>query len=489
MKENNINNKDNSNVEVSIVKIENKINEILDEYMSTINSFRSSKGTFNSKYLSYRPWIQLDLEGNISLNMKYINPNLTTESIDKFDINSIKESDAVVVKRNIKKLEKMLFHKLPVNNRVASDEGKNITSIISINNGEFNLIVDVLSSHRVKYTEFVPGSGSKFNKESDKAIAKTEGNFNGITVKSTVVSEIDFLSNLTTHDKNSALDNINKAYSSMNELPKQLYRILVDKYIRLKANNMLNGSNAYISLEDIHFNYRQLIGGGETGRSIKKDARAQYMEALKELEKYTVEIDFSNASQHLIKYSGIRKKKRIISNSKLVVVTSILTNKDLDKNTRASDSNDIVGFYYQLGEVGDLYLDEYKSITQFNYAYPRLALNLDTRTHSAALNICEYIAYEHRLRLNKKNPELFVSMEKLLSISNYDLDYSRFKRSIERFIGNQLKKAVDVLTESKTISSVEIPEKLSAKDKGYLSEIYVKFTLNYTDEVINSILK
>lgn len=472
---------------VSILEIENKMKDILDKYLFTIKKFKNNKGVLNSKYISYRPWIEVGENNNLTLNFKFINPNVTIEDIKKFDLKLLDDINIDKVKRNTKKLEKLLFLNYPANNRVTSNDGKNISSIIAINNGEFNIIVNGLSPRELKFTEIQSDSGSKFKVAENKAISSFQNTFNGVTVRATHTTNIDFISNLSNDDKFTALENINRAYKDMSELPKQLYRILVDKYIRMKVSGTLKDSNAYISIADIHFNYRQNIGGGESGKSIKKETKEQYMHALNELQKYTVDVDFSQASLHLKKYSGVRKNKKIVSNSKLVVVTSIL--RASDNNTIGNSADDIIGFYYQLGEIGNIYLNEYKNMTQLNYAYPRLALGIDSSRYPAALNMCEYIAYEHRLRLKEKKTHLVVSLEKLLEVSKYEVDYTRFKRSMERFLDNQVKKAAEVLLDSKTISSVEVPKNISSKDKNNLSEIYVKFDLNYTDEIINKLLK
>lgn len=477
---------------VSILEIENKMKDILDKYLNTVEKFRNSKGEFNSKYIAYRPWLNLKDDSSVGLNFKFINPTVTVDSINRFNLSLLDDNDLTKVKRNVKKLETLLFLNYPANNRVTSDDGKNISSIISINNGEFNVIVNGLSPRGLKFTKIESIPGNRFKAGENKAISSYQDTFNGVTVKATHTTSIDFIANLSDEDKTMALENINRAYQDMSELPKQMYRILVDKYIRMKTSGLLKDANAYISIEDIHFNYRQNAGGGETGKSIKKETKELYLNALNELQKYTVDVDFSNASKHLKEYSGIRGQKKIVSNSKLVVVTSILRAEEKNADSikgkldyTDDDITNVIGFYYQLGEIGNLYIEESKGFTHFNYAYPRLALGIDSSRHGAALNICEYIAYEHRVRLKKRKINLIVSLEKLIEVSKYDIDYARFKRSIERFIEKQVKKATDVLLDSKTISSVEIPTNISAKDKNNLSEIFITFKLNYTEEVLN----
>lgn len=464
--------------------LESIIQKYKEDYISLLIRYRESSKNkkLNSKFLSSRPWIIVNDDTSIEINIEHLKQGMNIESINKtfLKIDSIINTGTKIkYPLLLKSLEDNLFNFVPQTFKLAPEKEDNY--IISLNNGELNLVVQGFNS--LKLID-VTSSGNKLMGECSHLISQVEDDFLGIKVKLTHKDMLPFKVNIDEASKKESLQKLAKQHSRMNADVQQMWRIVVNRYIKLASEGRLENGCAYISIEDIYFNYKKGKGSGEYGTSVPKKVREDYMSIFLELEKYTVDIDYSNTSNKLIKYiKNNTRNRKIINNSSLFKIIDVIkdvTVEDYEKviTTENNFNDSVLGITYQLGEIGKIYIEDL-SITQLNYRYPKDLLALHSRNHSTASFIGDFLEYQHRNRVYKKNKEFKFSLAKLIDVGAPDFDFSRFTRSMTALL-RQLEVASNILIENDKIESIDYPKTIVSAYKKRIEEIYITVKFKYT---------
>lgn len=463
--------------------IEDILQKYTNDYILLLNDYKSnSKGNkLNTKFILNRPWIKLNNE-KIDINLEHLKQGLDINILEnKFNqvnelISSEKPFKYPLV---LKKIEDSMFDLVPKSFQINNN---NDNFIVSLNNGELNLMVRGFNS--VKPTS-IESFGSKMaGTEGTQIISEVEEDFNGIKVKLIHTKLLPYKVDLDDSSKEKAIEDVKSEISRMDVAMQQMWRIVVDRFITLAKENRLEKGCAYISLEDIYFNYKKGKGSGEYGTSIPKKVREDYMKIFRALEKYSVNIDYSNTSNRLTTYMGAKKNKKIISNSSLFKIVDIMIDKTISdeddgKIIEDNDSN-VLGFVYQLGSIGKIYIEDL-SISKFNYRYSKDLLSLNNNNHKVAYRIGDFLEYHHRNRVYKKNKEFKFSLAKLVEVAGISINPSRFKREMESLI-KQLDIASKVLIDNGKIEDISYLTKMTPKYKNQLDYIYITVKFKYVKE-------
>lgn len=469
--------------------IENIIQEYKENYIALLNDYKcnSKNNKLNSRFLSNRPWIKLD-ESTIDIHIEYLKQGMDIEVLRnvfervKDYISNEKGFKYPVL---LKKIEDSMFDLIPKSFQPNNNKDDNF--IISLNNGELNLMVRGLNS--VKATSIETFGNKITGTERTQIISEMENDFNGIKVKLVHTNLLPYRVDIDNDSKEKSLAEFSAKFANMDADVQQMWRIVVARFITLASENRLENGCAYISMEDIYFNYKKGKGSGEYGTSVPLKVRKEYMNCFRELEKYTVNIDYSNTSNRLSRYMNIKKNNKIINNSSLFKIVDILSDKTIDKNSDGKiivdNNNDkVVGIVYQLGAIGKIYIEDL-SISQLNYKYSKDLLSLHSHNNKVAYYIGDYLEYEHRNKLYKKDKELKFSLAKLIQISNVqDFKFDRFKRSMEALL-KQLDLAAQVLIDNGKIESIDYPKIIIPSYKNKIDYIFITVKFKYSQNDVD----
>lgn len=464
--------------------IENIIQEYKENYILLLNNYKhnSKNNKLNGKFISNRPWIKLGEDDDIDINIEHLKQGMDIEvlrTIFKQTNDLISSGKTFKYPVLFKKIEDAMFDLIPKSFQLDDDKKDNF--IISLNNGELNLMVRGFNSVKAKSIETY---GNKMSgTERTQIISEVENDFNGIKVKLTHTNLLPYRVDIDSDSKEKSLEEFSAKFASMDADVQQMWRIVVARFITLASENRLENGCAYISMEDIYFNYKKGKGSGEYGTSVPKKVRKEYMDCFKELEKYTVNIDYSNTSNRLSRYMNIKQNRKIINNSSLFKIVDVLSDKTLDKDSDGkvivNDDDKVIGITYQLGAIGKIYIEDL-SISQLNYRYSKDLLSLHSHNHKIAYYIGDYLEYEHRNKLYKKDKELKFSLAKLIQISNVqNFNFDRFKRSMESLL-KQLDIAAQVLIDNGKIEKIDYPTNIIPSYKNKIDYIFITVKFKYS---------
>lgn len=511
--ENSNNNKKNWGV--SILEIKLKLEEILAKYDNYINSYKEiTNNVLSEQFLYHRPWIIDVKSGSVTIKSEYINHGISVGECDKL-IKSIKKKEdnyfnnldidetpsKLKVIDIIKTIEKSLFFKtLNIDNNVESINNKNL--IRTINNGEFMFLTKSISSNNLKIKS-LEQEGNTFNKNL-KIVRECSNKFLGINMTASYIDYINAIdeknlpSGITTFSaamsdeaKEEAKIKFESYYEDMSVLPQMLYTICTAKYLDLRDKGLLiKGVYGLITLDEIHFTYRQLSGSGGNKDSIPFHVKKQYIDGFRQLEKYRISMEFN--PNKMPSYYQLKTNKRnqitVINDQIFYIMGFVGKNGDisnkkiLSEEEYKSNLTKIEAIKFAFGEIGDIYFEQNSRRLQYNQKYPKSNLGLNPETQKWAYRVGNEISIEHRINYKKnvKAYELKYSIQDLLNIGQPKITNRNYKRDINRFLENQCTLALEKAKDSNLVSDYSPFPIITPKDKNRLDEIIITINLKYT---------
>lgn len=498
--------------EVSILEVKLKLEEILAKYDSYVISYKElTNNVLSEQFLYHRPWIVGIEDKSVTISSEYIKQNISMNDCDKL-IKSINKRQAKYKfsesennslteqkKRNldiIKSIEKLLFFK----NIEDATVFVNQNSIRTINNGEFMFLTKSISSNNLKIKS-VEAEGNAFNRNL-KIVREFSNKFLGINMTASYIDDVDgnnlpkgitFTSAMTDAAKKNAISKFESYYEDMSVLPQMLYTICTAKYLDLRDKGLLiKGVYGIITLDEIHFTYRQLSGSGGNRDSIPLHVKKQYIEGFRQLEKYRINMEFNpNKMPQYYQLKGNKKNQTTVINDQIFYIMGFVgKNGDISNKKVLSEEEyknnliEIEAIRFAFGEIGDIYLEQNSRRLQYNQNYPKSNLGLNPEKQKWAYRIAHEISIEHRINYdkNKTEHELKYSIQDLIQIAQPKITSRNFKRDINAFLQNQCLLAFKSLSESNLISEyTELPT-LTPKDKNRLDNIIITIKLKYNGD-------
>ena len=248
------------------------------------------------------------------------------------------------------------------------------------------------------------------------------------------------------------MEDVANKVNSLDETTADVYKILTSKWILERFKEGKDKGKAFISLEDIHFNYRRKSGKNKNS-TLTPEQKINYEQALSVLSRMKVLIDITKEKGRM--YDEIRRHKGAFIESPI-----------FRYNWARDEDGNIVGFLYDFDELGKTYTEFLKL---YNNRYPKKAIELDNRYYAPAKRIIDEITHWHRNNEYRKKENFVVQFSKLLEIADYDIKNKREKKkTLERFITRQLNEVEQVLKGAELIEKMIIPNDINTKN--YLHE-------------------
>lgn len=499
---------------VSVLEIKLKLEEVLAKYDSYILTYKKlTNDTLSEQFLYHRPWIIGIEDNSVTIKSEYINKSIFENNCDKL-IASINKKEARYLNDKTKEedlskskykvidiirtIEKSLFFKSLIGNDVQSPKNKDL--IRTINNGEFMFLTKSISSNNLKIKS-LEEEGNTFNKNL-KIVRECSNKFLGINMTASYVDDIDkkslpngitFTSAMSLEAKEEAKIKFENYYEDMSVLPQMLYTICTAKYLDLRDKNLLlKGVYGVITLEEIHFTYRQLSGSGGNKDSIPLAVKKQYIDGFKQLEKYRISMEFNpNKMPGYYQLKSNKKNQTTVINDQIFYIMGfvgkngdISNKKILTEEEYKTNLMEIEAIKFAFGEIGDIYFEQNSRRLQYNQKYPKSNLGLNPDNQKWAYRIANEIAVEHRIKYekNKKECEIKYSIQELLDIGQPKITNRNFKRDINRFLQNQCVVALEKVKDSGLISDYTLFPTITPKDRNRLDEIIISVKLKYNGD-------
>jgi hypothetical protein len=219
-----------------------------------------------------------------------------------------------------------------------------------------------------------------------------------------------------------------------------VYRALTLHWVENRAFEGKSAGKAFITLDDIHFNYRKLAG--KNGNSTITDEQIEkYVQIINALERAKVYLDITNEK------GAIYDKMRLAGVAK-VASRVLRTSEALTEKGR------LVGFMFDFDAIGQIFSE---IAIQYNKFYPMAVLEMNGRYNEPAKKIADQMVHWHRNNAKNKKSSFEVSYSLLLQIANYTFPDRNKQRAIDRFNERQLAMVEKVLKETRIIKRLEIP--------------------------------
>jgi hypothetical protein len=251
---------------------------------------------------------------------------------------------------------------------------------------------------------------------------------------------------LKTTDKLTVANKIKESLDMLDVLTRDVYLALFDHWREYQDEN----NEAYIDIDDIHFNYRGMRGTNISSTLLEEDY-IRYRRAIEILRNMSIKIDITNENN--IVYKTLKKYDFGAIEGYLLEIKNI---------TYHSNQKTMKGFKYNMSVIQDTFLVYPAKI---NTKYPTSLLQVSTK-HDTCKHIGNYICKIYTEAKENNFTNTFVSFYTLMGESRYEIKPPRYQQYIDRFV-NSIKRTETLLVSANVVLNINIPQDIDAKNYKY----------------------